>query len=40
MKGNNTIPDYPAFSTPDDYAFSGITKREYFAISAMQGIFG
>lgn len=38
MKGNNTIPDYPAFPTTDDYAHSGITKREYFAISAMQGI--
>ena len=37
---NNYLADYPAFPTTQDVGDTGLTKREYFAAAAMQGMLG
>lgn len=35
---NNYFADYPAFPTTQDVGDVGLSKREYFAAAALQGI--
>ena len=35
---NNYLADYPAFPTTQDVGDVGLSKREYFAAAALQGV--